>query len=356
VSNEPPGNEPPGNEPPGNEPPGNEPPGNGPLGDGDGGTPLGFHTQGPSGAPATGDTEPAGGSRHRLVATVAVGAVVVLAAIGLFAVTRPDPPPPTTTTTTTEATTTTETTISQDVVVAAARQPTIQVTSTPPVSWASEPSAIRYGPPPPPSSAEAIAAAGDAPVPLPNDDYPIDGRRTTPVGWIFANPTSLDNPFVMMVTERRGDHLQVQVPVRPNGTVGYVRADEVDLTTISQRLELSLSERRLRFYDADVVVADTEVVIGKDATRTPTGRFYVTDQVPQDNPSGSFGPLALATSAYSEQMDEFDGGAPVIAFHGTNQPELIGSQASNGCVRMPNDVVTLIGDRLRIGARVDITA
>jgi len=320
---------------------------------GDGGEP-GFRITSAedTGAPTEGTPAP-DGRRHTLV-VVAVAAAVTLAAIGLFLATRSDPPPPPTTTTTESTTSTTQTTISTSVVVARAIQPTIQVTATPPASWDEEPTGVRYGPPPPPSSAEALAASGEAPVPLPNPEYPIQGRQSTPVGWMFDNPTSLGDPFVMLVTEQRGDHLQVQVPVRPNGTVGYVRTNEVELSTIDQRLQLDLSDRRLRFLEGDVVVADTEVVIGKESTRTPTGRFYVTDEVPRD-PDGAFGPLILATSAYSEQLDEFDDGVPVIAFHGTNQPELIGSEASNGCVRMPNEVVTLIGDRLQLGARVDIT-
>ncbi len=290
----------------------------------------------------------------RVIAAIFVVAAAAVIATGAFLATRGgDPPPPPTTTTT--STTTTQTTISPAVVVATARQPSIQVSATPPADWETAATAVRYGPPPPPSSAAELQATGQALPPLPREDYPIEGRQVTPAGWIFANPTSLGDPFVMLVTEQRGDHLQVQVPVRPNGTVGYVRTDEVDLTTSAQRLELDVSDRRLRFLDGDVVVAETSVVVGTDDTPTPTGRFYVTDQIVKDNPEGAYGPRILATSAYSEQLDEFDDGAPVVAFHGTNRPELIGSAASNGCIRMPNDVVTLIGDRLKLGARVDIT-
>ena len=70
-------------------------------------------------------------------------------------------------------------------------------------------------------------------------------------------------------------------------------------------------------------------VVGAAFTPTPTGTFYVTDIVPQTSPS--FGPVALATDGYSEVMDEFDTGVPVVALHGTNAPELIGQARSNGC-------------------------
>jgi len=74
------------------------------------------------------------------------------------------------------------------------------------------------------------------------------------------------------------------------------------------------------------------VVIGTPGTPTPTGRFYINDKEKQQNSGGSYGPWALSTSAYSEALDLFDGGMPVIAFHGTNQPGLIGTASSNGCV------------------------
>jgi lipoprotein-anchoring transpeptidase ErfK/SrfK len=313
--------------------------------------PVGFRVEQVDGGPVEVQRRP---HTRRIALVIAALAALAVVGVGSFALTRGGDPPPTTTTSTSTSTTT-STTISPAVVVATATQPSIQVSAEPPADWDTATTAVRYGPPPPPSSAAELAASGEALPPLPRDDYPIAGRQVTPAGWVFSNPTSLGDPFVMLVTERRGDHLQVQVPVRPNGTVGYVRADEVELTTQAQRIELDVSDRRLRFLDGDVVVAETDVVVGTDDTRTPTGRFYVTDQVPQDNPDGSFGPLVLATSAYSEQLDEFDDGAPVVALHGTNKPELIGSAASNGCVRMPNDVITLIGDRLQLGARVDIT-
>ena len=160
----------------------------------------------------------------------------------------------------------------------------------------------------------------------------------------------------MLVTEQRGDWLKVQIPVRPNGTEGYVRASDVDVTTHNYRLGLQLSQRKLTLYDGDVVVLESPVVIGKPETHTPTGRFYVTDKVEQSNPEGAYGPLALPISAYSEQIDEFDNGVPVIALHGTNRPELMGQDVSNGCVRMPNDVVTRLGATIPLGTPIEIVA
>ena len=312
--------------------------------------PVGFHVEATADAGAT----PPPPQRRTLVIGI-LTLVAVALGLGAVALFGGDDPPPPATTTTTSTTTTTAPSASNAVVVATAKGPSVQVAANPPANWDTATPVTRYGPPPPPSTAEELAAAGQAPPDIPRLGYDVDGRRVTAAGWVFDNPTSLDNPFVMLVTERRGDHLQVQIPVRPDGIVGYVTVTDVQLDTMAQRIELDVSDRLLRFYDGDELVTETQVVVGKDETATPTGRFYITDRVVKDDPSGPYGPLVLATSAYSEQLDSFDGGAPVIAFHGTNNPELIGTAASNGCIRLPNDAIIAIGDRIQLGARVDIS-
>lgn len=293
----------------------------------------------------------AGGlSRGRLTAVVALVVIGLVAAgaLVLRSGSFSDADPTTTTTTTTTVPVTTR----EDVVVATAKNPTVNVLAAEPLEWATA-TPVEVFAAERPEASQATVPARD---PLPRPDYPIQGRYATQTGWTFSNPTSLGDPFVMLVTERRGDWLKVQVPVRPNGTEGWVNASEVNVSDHAQRIELRLAERTLRFYEGDELVLETPVVIGKDETRTPTGRFYVTDTVAQSDPGGVYGPLALATSAYSEQIDVFDDGVPVIALHGTNQPDLMGQAVSNGCVRMPNDVVTRIGAQIQLGTPVDIFA
>ena len=192
--------------------------------------------------------------------------------------------------------------------------------------------------------------------PIPRPDLNSAGARKTDAGWAFENPTYFGNPLVVVVTEDAGEWLRVMIPARPNQLEGWVRAADVETSTHSYRMELSLSDFTLKVYDGDEVIEETQVVIGKDATYTPTGRFYLNEKIEQSNPGGVYGPWVLSTNAYSESLDTFDGGLPVVAFHGTNQPELIGTQASNGCIRMPNDVVTRLAETLPAGTPVDILA
>jgi lipoprotein-anchoring transpeptidase ErfK/SrfK len=80
----------------------------------------------------------------------------------------------------------------------------------------------------------------------------------------------------------------------------------------------------------------------------------MTEKVKQSNDTGIYGSWVLATNGYSESLDTFNDGLPVIAFHGTNQPELVGTKASNGCVRMTNEVVSKLADALPAGTPIDI--
>ena len=54
--------------------------------------------------------------------------------------------------------------------------------------------------------------------------------------------------------------------------------------------------------------------------------------------------------------DSFDGGLPEIALHGTNQPSLVGSAASNGCIRMPNDAILQLESLVPLGTVVHFVA
>jgi hypothetical protein len=190
--------------------------------------------------------------------------------------------------------------------------------------------------------------------PIPREGLNSANVRKTATGWEFDNPTYFGNPLTMVSTGQEGEWVKVQIPARPNFQEGWVRAADVSLSEHRFHAKLTLSDFTLRVWDGEDVVVETQVVIGKDSTPTPTGLFYFAEKIQQSSSGGAYGPWILPTNGYSEAMDFFDGGLPVIAFHGTNQPGLIGSQASNGCIRLPNAVITQLADTLPAGTPVEI--
>jgi hypothetical protein len=135
-----------------------------------------------------------------------------------------------------------------------------------------------------------------------------------------------------------GDWLRVQLPKRPNGILGWVRARDVELERVRTRIEVDLSDRRVTLLRAGRQLLVASAAIGAADTPTPTGSYYVDQRLVAPNPEGPFGPAAIGISAFSPVLQHWAQGGP-IAIHGTNQPELIGGAVSHGCVRVRNDVL-----------------
>jgi lipoprotein-anchoring transpeptidase ErfK/SrfK len=173
----------------------------------------------------------------------------------------------------------------------------------------------------------------------------------------LTNPTYFGSDLVLMVTDEEpdGSWLEVQIPVRPNGTEAWIRAADVTLSTHEYRAQVDLTERSVTVWNGDELVVETGAVVGKEQTPTPLGSFYVNELIAKWEGS-AYGPYILGLSAFSEALETFNGGIPVIAIHGTNRPELIGGAHSNGCIRIPNEAVTILAETVPMGTPVDIVA
>jgi len=132
--------------------------------------------------------------------------------------------------------------------------------------------------------------------------------------------------------------LHVELPIRPNGATGWVRAADVEQLPVRTRITVDLSQRRVRLYKKGKLVLSAIAAIGSSATPTPLGRYYVNQRLIPEDPNGPFGPGAVGISAFSTVLTGWTQGGP-IAIHGTNEPWSIGRAVSNGCIRLPNSVL-----------------
>jgi lipoprotein-anchoring transpeptidase ErfK/SrfK len=131
---------------------------------------------------------------------------------------------------------------------------------------------------------------------------------------------------------------RVQLPIKPNGVTGYVRAAAVDTGRVRTRIVVDLSARKLTFFRRGKLILRTAVAVGSSATPTPTGRYYVNQRLISEDPRGPFGPAAIGISAFSTVLTGWVQGGPV-AIHGTNDPSSIGRAVSNGCIRVRNPIL-----------------
>jgi lipoprotein-anchoring transpeptidase ErfK/SrfK len=194
--------------------------------------------------------------------------------------------------------------------------------------------------------------------------YAVDARGLVrvyrkPGGRAFARFGSLNVngvPTVFAALEAvlgsrcRAAWYRVLVPMKPNGTTGYVRARAVNLRLLRSEIAIDLSSRRLTLYERGRAVFATRAAIGAPATPTPLGRFYINQRF-RDDPEGPYGWAAIGISAFSEVLAGWPQGGPV-AIHGTNRPSLLGLPVSNGCIRVSNAAIQRIWQLAPTGTQV----
>jgi lipoprotein-anchoring transpeptidase ErfK/SrfK len=178
----------------------------------------------------------------------------------------------------------------------------------------------------------------------------IEPTQVLPATSEFGSPLAL-----VVVDDTTPGWLQVQLPTRPNESTGWIRAEGVELRQVSVAVHVDIAARRLTVTDEGRTILDTPVAVGAPDTPTPTGTFFVVDKLVTGNDAGSYGPFALGLSAHSEVLTDFAGGDGQVGIHGTNQPDSIGNDVSNGCVRVPNEIVVQLNDLLPLGTPVTVS-
>ena len=141
---------------------------------------------------------------------------------------------------------------------------------------------------------------------------------------------------VFLVTETSGDRLHVLLPVRPNGSKGWIDADLVDVASHDYQIQVSLSGFRMLVQRGSEVVVDTPIGVGTADTPTVGGEFYTWVLI--DPTNAGYGSYAYGLSGFST-LEQFGGGDGRMGIHGTADASSIGRNVSHGCVRIPDDVV-----------------
>jgi lipoprotein-anchoring transpeptidase ErfK/SrfK len=172
----------------------------------------------------------------------------------------------------------------------------------------------------------------------------------------LSNPNGLGSTRVLLVAAQQGDWLNVLLPVRPNGSAGWVRTADVKLAQHNFRIHVQQGAHMITAWNGAEVIAQEPIGLGRAGTSTPCGEYYITDLLRPTNPGGAYGPYAFGLSGFSEVLYRFAGGNGQIGLHGTNQPSGLGRSVSHGCIRMSNEGITRLASVLPLGTPVFITA
>lgn len=126
---------------------------------------------------------------------------------------------------------------------------------------------------------------------------------------------------------------RVSIPMRPNGTYGWIHASAVQLSPTHSKIVINVRRRTIDIYRFNKHKWHARVAVGAPGRETPLGHYFVAARfVPYHDPF--LGVFAEETSAYSK-LTEWPGGG-VVGIHGTDEPQLIGKAVSHGCVRVLN--------------------
>jgi lipoprotein-anchoring transpeptidase ErfK/SrfK len=148
--------------------------------------------------------------------------------------------------------------------------------------------------------------------------------------------------------------LRVRLPGRPNGSEGWIKRRGTVLTTTRWHIVVRTASRRVFVYLGGRLVQSFSGIVGKPSTPTPRGQFFVEESV-RMLPGSTGGPFALALSARSNVLQEFEGGSGQIAIHGMmNLRGTPGTAVSHGCVRLDNHDIRWLAARVTTGVPVTI--
>jgi len=179
---------------------------------------------------------------------------------------------------------------------------------------------------------------------------------TFPNPWLLNDDPNLKVPQRLLVQERRGDWLRLVLPVRPNGTTGWVRARDVLLQQDPYRIVVQLGAHHITVYSGSSIVTQDTIADGAPDTPTPTGTYYLRVLLKAPDPTTVYGPYAYGLSGHSEALTTYLGGDAELGIHGNNDASVLGKSVSHGCIRMSNDKITALAGLLPLGTPVQILA
>jgi hypothetical protein len=159
-------------------------------------------------------------------------------------------------------------------------------------------------------------------------------------------------------TDARGhEWVRVQLPVRPNQSSGWVRADRLRLSRTAIRFEVHLGSRRLEIWRGPRLLHRYAAGVGRPGTPTPVGRFAIQDPVPTVPSWRSvYGSWTLTLTAHSAALRTFMGGDALVAIHGPGRGRSwkVGTRSSHGCVILAEPALRVAARFARAGTPVVI--
>jgi lipoprotein-anchoring transpeptidase ErfK/SrfK len=171
----------------------------------------------------------------------------------------------------------------------------------------------------------------------------------------LSNPNEAATTRLVLIKDRiDATWLQAYLPTRPNSHTGYIRNDEVTLSTVDTQILIERNYHRITAWAGDQMIFQSAVAVGAPKWPTPSGMYYLQELIRSPNPRGAYGPWVFGLSAHSDVFESFGGGDGLVGIHGTNEPGSIGRSVSHGCIRLPNANIARLVELVPVGSPVVI--
>jgi lipoprotein-anchoring transpeptidase ErfK/SrfK len=200
----------------------------------------------------------------------------------------------------------------------------------------------------PAAPAPTLIATLSAPTPYSNSP------GGPPAGTLPATNAFGTADVVAVVGQPQSGWIQVELPIRPNGSLGWVSTSAVALTETTYRVVVNRAADTVTIYNGADQVMQVPAAVGKPSTPTPAGNTYLWELIRPDNPNGAYGPYIFGLAMFSDAYATFNGGDAQIGLHGQDEPWSVGHPVSHGCVRVDNSVITQLAGMLPLGTPVTI--
>jgi hypothetical protein len=168
-----------------------------------------------------------------------------------------------------------------------------------------------------------------------------------------VNENGAPTTFLIADAEAPSDWYHVLLPIRPNGSTGWVRASDVVVAGVRYELVVHLRSFRIDLLDRGRLTGSFPIGVGTQNTPTPSGVYYVKELIQPPDPNTVYGRYVLGLSGFSNVLLNWPGGG-VLGIHGTNDMSSIGRRVSHGCMRMSNADITRLAGLLPLGTPVHV--
>jgi lipoprotein-anchoring transpeptidase ErfK/SrfK len=132
-----------------------------------------------------------------------------------------------------------------------------------------------------------------------------------------------------------------------------------NLITQPLHLEISLHNRRVTLYQGKSQIKSYPIAVGRQGWDSPIGNFRVRTMLKNPTWINPFTGKAIPGGDPENPLGKYwigfwTNGKNWVGFHGTPNPDSVGKAASHGCIRMYNNDVKELFDRISLGTPVTV--